>query len=203
MANQKISDLTEATDCDGSELVAVVQGGVTKKAPLSTRIKAYFDTLYATTSQIPKYAKLSDVKTAGTQGGSFSSGAWRTRTINTEDTDADSIVTLSSNQFTLQAGTYRIKASAPATYVNGHQAKLRNTSDSADTILGTSEYASTADISLHNTRSIIAGQFTIAGTKTFEIQHCCETTNATQGFGSRANCGVSEVYTIVEIWKVA
>ena len=47
MAQIKISELTEAGNCDGSELVAVVQGGVTKKAPLSTRIKAYLDTLYA------------------------------------------------------------------------------------------------------------------------------------------------------------
>lgn len=53
MANQKISDLTEATDCNGSELVAVVQGGATKKASLSTRIKAYFDTLYATIASVP------------------------------------------------------------------------------------------------------------------------------------------------------
>ena len=48
MANQKISELTEATNCTGAELVSVVQGGTTKKAPLNTRIKAYFDTLYAT-----------------------------------------------------------------------------------------------------------------------------------------------------------
>lgn len=47
MANQKISELTEATDCTGSELVAVVQGGTTKKAPLNTRIKAYLGTLYS------------------------------------------------------------------------------------------------------------------------------------------------------------
>ena len=52
MANQKISDLTEATNCDGTELVAVVQGGTTKKAPLNTRIKAYFDTLYAPLTSI-------------------------------------------------------------------------------------------------------------------------------------------------------
>ena len=48
MANQKISELTEATNCTGAELVSVVQGGTTKKAPLNTRIKAYFDTLYST-----------------------------------------------------------------------------------------------------------------------------------------------------------
>ena len=38
--------------------------------------------------------------------GAFTSGDWRTRDINTEVADPDSIVTLASNQFTLQAGSY-------------------------------------------------------------------------------------------------
>lgn len=46
MANQKISELTESDNCDGTELVAVVQSSTTKKATLNTRVKAYFDTLY-------------------------------------------------------------------------------------------------------------------------------------------------------------
>ena len=54
MANQKISELTEATNCTGAELVSVVQGGTTKKAPLNTRVKAYFDTLYPTIAQVTK-----------------------------------------------------------------------------------------------------------------------------------------------------
>ena len=52
MANQKISELTEATNCTGAELVSVVQGGTTKKAPLNTRVKAYFDTLYTPVAKV-------------------------------------------------------------------------------------------------------------------------------------------------------
>ena len=49
-----------------------------------------------------------------TNGGTFTSGAFRTRDSNTEVADPDNIVSISSNQFTLGAGNYLIEASAPA-----------------------------------------------------------------------------------------
>ena len=60
------------------------------------------------------YIKLSDVKSAGTAGGTFTSGSWQTRTLNTEDSDTGGNCSLSSNQFTLDAGTYEINARASA-----------------------------------------------------------------------------------------
>lgn len=199
MAQIKISELTEAGNCDGSELVAVVQGGVTKKAPLSTRIKAYFDTLYASAV---KYAKLSDTKATTTNGGTFTSGAWKTRTLNTEDSDSGSIVSISSNQFTLQAGTYRLSASAPAGRVNVHQTRIQNITDNTTTLVGSSEYSVGVTDSVQS-RSVVAGEFTIAGAKAFELQHRCSSTRATDGFGIANSFGLSEVYSIVEIWKVS
>ena len=196
MANSKISALTAKTsfaDTDEFVLVDNASTPTTKKitgANLKASIPVY------------KYAKLSDTKAANTNGGTFTASAWRTRDLNTEDSDADGIVSISSNQFTLQAGTYRIYASAPAYAVDRHKAKLRNTSDSSDTIIGTTEFTGTASGS-PATRSIVAGEFTISAQKTFEIQHYCTTTCTTNGFGVAANVGVSEVYTVVEIWKVA
>ena len=196
MANSKISALTAKTsfaDTDEFVLVDNASTPTTKKitgANLKASIPVY------------KYAKLSDTKAANTNGGTFTASAWRTRDLNTEDSDADGIVSISSNQFTLQAGTYRIYASAPAYAVDRHKAKLRNTSDSSDTIIGTTEFVGTA-AGTPQTRSIVNGQFTIASAKTFEIQHYCTTTCTTNGFGVAANVGVSEVYTVVEIWKVA
>ena len=73
------------------------------------------------------YAVVADANNQGNQnGGDFNSGAWRTRTLDTEITDSDGIVSLSSNQFTLQAGNYFIIAWASALQVNGHQARLRD-----------------------------------------------------------------------------
>jgi len=151
-------------------------------------------------NKIPSYAKLSDVKSAGTNGGTFTSGSWQTRTLNTEDTDDDGIVSLSSNQFTLQAGTYRICASTPAYYIAAHKAKLYNITAAVDVILGTTEMSYT-DGSI-TTRSMVVGQFTISSASVFEIQHRCEITRATDGLGYRSNFGVAEVYTVVELWKL-
>lgn len=146
-----------------------------------------------------KYACIAEVQTSGTEGGTFSKDAWRTRTLNTEISDSGSIVSISSNQFTLAAGTYRIRAMAPASEVDRHKAKLYNITDSADALIGTTGNQSTAENS--NGFSFITGEITIAGTKVFEIQHYCLTTNGT--FGAAASIpSTSEVYTVVEITKI-
>ena len=198
MANKKYTELPQANAITGAEILAMVQDGGSVQGDIDL-IKAYFDTLYA---PAVKYAKLSDTKATTTNGGTFTSGAWQTRTLNTEDSDSGGIVSISSNQFTLQAGTYRIAARAPAYNVGRHKAKLRNTTDSADTIIGTTEFVGTTG-GFPQTSSIVAGEFTIASAKTFEIQHYCEASVSGNGFGVAASLGVPEVYTIVELWKVA
>jgi hypothetical protein len=187
-----INGLTSKSTPVGADVIVIGDSGSSfagKKATLNSLAGA-----------ITQYAKLSDTKAANTSGGTFTSGAWQTRTLNTEDHDDSGIVALSSNQFTLQAGTYEILATAPAFAVTMHKAKLRNVSDSTDIIIGTSEYSNAG---LPQTRSKICGRFTIAAAKIFEIQHRCASTIATQGFGVESNFSVPEVYTVVEIWKVA
>lgn len=147
-----------------------------------------------------KYASLQDRKAANTNAGTFTSGARRTRDINTEVTDTGSVVTLANNQFTLQPGTYQIIARAPALHVGRHQAYLRNVTDSVDTLVGSSAFSdSTADYAQSD--SWVIGRFTITAAKTFEIQHQCQTTYAAAGFGVAVNLGASEVYTEVHLWK--
>lgn len=144
-------------------------------------------------------AIIEDQKTAGTAGGTFTSGAWRTRDLNTEVSDSAGIVSISSNQFTLGAGTYLIKASAPANTVSRHKAALYNVTDASYAAYGTSEFAWASDND--TTRSKISAVITIAGSKAFEIRHQCETTAATYGFGFSSNFSVTEIYTRVEIYK--
>jgi hypothetical protein len=144
-----------------------------------------------------------DEKANGTAGGTFTSGAWQTRTLNTSLTNEISGASLSSNQIILPAGTYFIYASLPAMHVNNHKAKLRNVTDSSDTLIGTNDYAGSTNTGYVNTNSLIKGRFTIASQKTFEIQHYAATTLAGEGFGTGTSFGVTEVYTDVQIWKVA
>lgn len=167
-------------------------------------IKAYVDTQVASVST-PAFESallhLQDVKSSGTAGGTFNSGAWRQRTLNTEVTD-EITSTLSSNTFTLPNGTYWIEAEVPASDVAGHIARLYNVTDAAAVLYGTSARANTqAD----NTPSLIRGRFTVAGgPDTFQIEDYCTSTSATTGFGYPITiAGISERYTDVRIWKVA
>ena len=142
-----------------------------------------------------------DEKSAGTSGGAFNNGSFRTRDLNTSVTNEITSASLSSNQITLPSGTYFITATAPFYNSGRSKAKLRNISDSSDTIIGTSDFGSASGDDQQGT-NFITGRFTIASSKTFEIQQRCETTNS-NGFGISSNFAVTEVYTDVQIWKVA
>lgn len=146
----------------------------------------------------PGYILLRDEKSSGTDAGTFTSGAWRTRVLNTISIDTTGTVSLSSNQFILVAGTYVIRAAAPAFAVNGHQIRLQNITDASTVVTGSNAYARNASLDL--THAFIHFRFTITATKTFEIQHQCQTTVSTNGFGPGLSFG-TEVYTIVELTK--
>jgi hypothetical protein len=142
-----------------------------------------------------------DEKSAPSSGGTGST-SFTARTLNTVMTNEISGASLATNQITLPSGTYYIQASAPAYNSDSHKIKLRNTTDSSDTIIGSSERGGTASNS--QSRSIFSGRFTIAAQKVFEIQHRLDTTAAgSDGLGVRSNMSVTEVYTDVQIWKVA
>jgi hypothetical protein len=145
-------------------------------------------------------AFLKESQASNSAGGTFTSGAWQTRTLNNES-DPDGIVTLSSNQFTLSAGTYLIEAEAPAFLVDQHQAKLRNITDSTDDILGSAEFSASA-ANYAQTWSKVKGVITIAGSKTFEIQHRATTTRSTNGFGTSPNFSVNVIFTTVKITRI-
>ena len=148
------------------------------------------------------YAIIADQKANDVDGGTFTTGDLRTRDLNTELIDPDGIVSISSNQFTLQAGTYFIKAHAPAYRVNRHMAKLYRTSGTpADIAFGTGGY--TNSTYLGHTDSIVRARVTISSATTYEIRHRCSATHNTSGFGQGANFGTTELYTVVEIFKEA
>ena len=145
-------------------------------------------------------AYVKDTKAQNTAGGTFTSGSWQTRVLNTLTSDSGvTWISLSSNQITLQAGTYRIYATAPAYLVDRHQIRLQNITTAMTAIWGQSNYA--ANTATENV-SILEDTIILTSAMTFEIQHKCQTTSATQGFGVECNFG-TEVYTQVKIEKVA
>ena len=148
------------------------------------------------------YAIIADQKATDTPGGSSSTGTFNTRDLNTELADPDGIVTISSNQFTLQAGSYLIRASAPAYKAARHQILINNVTDSAVAAVGQPEYCGGGE-SVGN-RAFAAGRVTITGAKAFDIRHRVGYAEATYGLGVEANYDLQpNIYTIVEIFKEA
>lgn len=146
------------------------------------------------------YLNYQDQQAQNTQGGTFTSGAWRTRVLNTEVSDTGGYGSLSSNQITLTAGTYIIRASAPAWAVGRHQIRLQNVTDATTVLVGRQGFidiGATGGVNI----SELTGKFTIGASKALELQHQCETTKSTNGFGIAANF-TTEVYAVVELWKV-
>lgn len=199
MADSKISELDEATVLADTDEFVIASSGATKRVTFETLGGAVGGGLF------DAYALLQDQQTAAssTMGGQFSSnGVWLKRTLNTEVFDVGGIVSLSSSQFTLQAGTYFIRGRAPAYKADRHKVKLRNVTDGSDAIIGDSSFAGTADSDA--SWSELTGRITIAGAKTFELQHQVQTAveNA-RGPGYESDMGVIEVYAQVEIWREA
>jgi len=174
---------------DGTGTLQLQHGGSTKLAITSDGAVGSAPLLH-----------VEDRKTAGTSGGTFTSGSWYTRALNTVVTNGISGASLSSNQIILPAGTYEIEVFAPACHVQRHQCKLRNLTNSSDVLYGSSEF-SNSDYDT-NSKSHILGRFSIAGTKTFEIWHMCSLSYGTRGRGVEVNFGTIEIYTQVWIKKV-
>lgn len=142
-----------------------------------------------------------DEKSSGTEGGTFTSGAWQTRTLNTVKTNEISGASLAANQITLPAGVYYYEIAAPAHRVDHHKAKLYNITDAVDIQLGTEKLAYTAGQT--TIASIVTGKISLSKTTVLEVQHRCQTTQATEGFGS-ASATVPEiaVFTEAKFWKI-
>jgi hypothetical protein len=145
------------------------------------------------------YVNVQDQKSSGTDGGTFTSGADQTRTLQTVESDIAGVATLASNQITLPPGTYRYRIDAPATQVGKHQVMLYNATTTTTVKRGSTAY-SDSGIASPTTSSVVTGKVTITTATAFEVRHRCQTTRATFGFGAAASFG-TEVYTVAEFWK--
>ena len=145
---------------------------------------------------------IEDQQPQNTNDGTFTQGAWQSRTLNTLVINVGGICSLSLNQFSLPIGSYYIEANAPGVAVNQHKLRLFNVTDSTQILTGTNEYAS--QNSGNATTALLKGTFTIANPKTFALQHYCLATQGLNGFGSACNiAGTHETYAQVCLWKTA
>ena len=145
------------------------------------------------------YALLADRHTTGDRG-AYTSGDWRRRDINTEVVDDDGIVTLSSNQFTLQAGNYFIKFGAVCYKVSYHSLRLQNITDDSTAGLAEADYNRQSSEVTSFTRG--STRISISGAKTFEVQGQVSETQSSNGMGFPMLYGSAD-FCNVEIYKEA
>ena len=146
------------------------------------------------------YAIFQDQKASDTAGGTFTSGAWRTRDLNTTVANTDTTnITLGTNQFTLLTGSYLIRWGAIAYEVSNHQSRLYDVTGTAAVDYGLTNRAEsdTQTTSMGSARVTVAAS---PGTNIFSIEHRCHDTNS-DGFGKANAWGNVQVYTTVEIFK--
>ena len=161
---------------------------------------------YGAAGLFVSYAIIADRKSYTTDGGSISANTWTVRDLNTEIADPDSIVSISSNQFTLGAGTYLIKWRCPGLRIQEFNTALYNVSDSAYTAFGESAYSYNSDGDTSYGEGM--ARVTISGTKTFDIRMICNTGAGATALGRGADnmsnfntAGGQETYTTVQIYK--
>ena len=145
------------------------------------------------------YAVIVDSKATATGGGGFTAGAWRTRDLNTELADPDGIVSISANEFTLGAGSYLISWSCPHHQVTNCETRLYDVTGTAHVQSGSSGYSGSGA----NTqgRDMGAVRVTPAASNVYRIEHRCDYSNTTNGFGVSVAYGETIIFTIVEIFK--
>ena len=139
-----------------------------------------------------------DQKSQNVAGGTFTSGARRTRELNSIEINNITGASVTANVISLPAGDYEIRAEVPCCAVGKVQAWLYNVTATTDILRSTSVDTGNTAITLYN---YLFGQFSLSEQSSLEIQHRCETSGAGDGFGLPANFD-TEVYTNVVIKKL-
>lgn len=169
-------------------------------------------------------ALIIDQKDSGTNGGTFSNGAWRARDLNIIKFEADDMNIGGANgsypdSFLifgagLNTTDYFIRWACPAFDVGNHQTRavlLADTGSSGEgeVVLGYGSNAYSHASYPNTTYSVGWARLDYNGsaTRQVQIQHRCQTSRTVTGFGvdnsfaSEAGGTTKEIYTTVEIWK--
>ena len=178
-------ELPAGINIPAAQLVGICTAGLTKTGGFG---------------KFSSYAVIAKVRASDAGGfGSYTTGDWRTRDLDTEISDEDDIVSISSNQFTLQAGTYLINFGCTMFHIQTHAIRLQNVTDGTTAGVGNPNAGYTYSATLFTTGVC---RVTIASAKAFEVQGYPQTTKATNGMGY-AMTGGSCHETRVEIYKEA
>jgi hypothetical protein len=158
-----------------------------------------YETAFLAAIPTERVAYVKDYKANNTEGGSSVANTWTASVLNTIEGDTD-FVSISSNRFTLQPGTYSIFSRRPMYATGVGKSRIYNITTSAVSILGSNVYNDFTAGS--QTDSIVNGVVTITVPTTYELQYYCTGTVADSGLGRATNEGSQELYSTITIRKL-
>lgn len=138
-----------------------------------------------------------DERAANTAGVAFDA-AWTRRALNVKQHDGIGVGALSSDRFTLPAGTYELVANSWA-YAGGARLRLWNVTDAATVLVGRHGFTNSGG-SYDSSSCGLHGVFVIAAEKQMEIQGRRVNGSASQ---PASNLSEPEIYLEVVVRKVA
>lgn len=197
---------SEILDFLGSTQGNILYRGTSAWAPLATGTSGYFLKTQGAGAN-PVWAALAQdtillqhQTASGVNAGTCTSGAWRTVPLTNEVYDTGSNCSLSSNQFTLAAGTYEAWALSPYADVTARvQCRLYNTTGSTVLCYGESVYSTGAIVE----SKILGDVFTIAASQALELQQQCDATGTNFGFGVANSFGNTNIHAQVFLRRIS
>ncbi|MGL5935634.1 MAG: hypothetical protein ACRCZI_08415 [Cetobacterium sp.] len=155
----------------------------------------FIDNYVGTAPKTDKICKFSDIKTPGTNGGTFEKDIWVTRTLNTTEGNVD-FATLSNNIITLEPGSYIITIRSPSCNSGNNQIRLKNLTNNTS-IIGQNAFSNNNLM----TYSELHQMLKIDVQSQFKVEHICSNKTNVYGLGRASGYAVSEVYTVVVIQR--
>lgn len=145
-----------------------------------------------------------DEKTAGTNGGTGTSGSWQARTLNTTVINTISNATLAGNLVMLsQPGTYELTAYTMAGRGYNNKARLYNVTGSVVIAVGTTATNLNAASSPSAAMSFVRGSITITGATSIRLEHYLSVAGNADDFGAAYSItSTAEVYAEVSVRKI-
>lgn len=190
--------LVIGTDVQAYDADLTTWAGVTPSANAQTFVAAADYSAMRTALGViaDNYALFEHQQANGVDGGTFTSGAWRTVPLTTEVSDPNTIGSLAANEVTVAAGTYRFRAWTTAFSVTNSQARLYNVTTGSPISYGRCAISSSGTSYL-----FVEGRFTVAGATAIRVEAQCSVTELTDGFGKALSFGGTEVYAGLELIK--
>jgi hypothetical protein len=168
----------------------------------SSELQVYSGSAWIAATPTPQVAIFNEQQASNTNGGTFTSGSYVKRILNTTVINTISGCSIASSVITLPAGTYNVQAFAPAFKVDGHKVRIQNTTAATTIVLGMNAFTSGAG-AFAVTHSFANTTFTLSVQSTIELQHRAESTITVNGLGTLCNFGDNEVFAQIQIIKVA